>query len=455
MVAGYVGLERLGPVAMRGGSSPVTAFRVTGSPPAARRWTWGIRRHPPPSSAAPAISPPWGTCSSGLRREGQVVGIVGEPGMGKSRIVAELRRSLAAGRRSSRGGASPTERAVPYVPLADIVRANCAIADGDSPAEVETKAAYGLAELGIDPGPRPAAAADDGGGRRRRGAAEGSARRRSSRGPSRPCWRCASPAAGAGRCCWWSRTSTGSTATPRSSCPPGGDIPGAEPILSLCTYRPGYQAPWMRASYATQLALPRLALAESLVVLRALLGREAGSGRSSRSCGRRTATPSSWRSWAGLSDGEPERPGAPACPGPCTTCCWRASIGWRGAARVLQAGLGAGARVPAPAARGRLGRPGGLDPHLRELRRLEFMHEQEGDGRARLRLQPRPHPGRRVREPALEPAGAACTRPRARPTRRCTRTASGRSMTGSPTIVPGPPGRRRPWSTSACSRSRR
>ena len=49
------------------------------------------------------------------------------------------------------------------------------------------------------------------------------------------------------------------------------NIQGA-PLAVVCTYRPGYQAPWMQASYATQLALPRLTLAESLVVLRTVLG---------------------------------------------------------------------------------------------------------------------------------------------------------------------------------------
>jgi tetratricopeptide (TPR) repeat protein len=49
------------------------------------------------------------------------------------------------------------------------------------------------------------------------------------------------------------------------------DNVGAEPILLLGTYRPGYQPPWAGHSYTTQLSLPRLALEDSRDLVRALL----------------------------------------------------------------------------------------------------------------------------------------------------------------------------------------
>ena len=45
---------------------------------------------------------------------------------------------------------------------------------------------------------------------------------------------------------------------------------GDMPVLLLVTYRPGYQPPWLRHSAATQMALPRLSPRDSLVVLQSV-----------------------------------------------------------------------------------------------------------------------------------------------------------------------------------------
>jgi tetratricopeptide (TPR) repeat protein len=54
-----------------------------------------------------------------------------------------------------------------------------------------------------------------------------------------------------------------------------GALPGRR-ILLLATYRPGYRAPWLDVSYATQLALPRLGEAESLELVRSIVGARGG-----------------------------------------------------------------------------------------------------------------------------------------------------------------------------------
>jgi predicted ATPase len=46
---------------------------------------------------------------------------------------------------------------------------------------------------------------------------------------------------------------------------------GGIPVLLVLTYRPGYRPPWIEKSYATQLALPYLAAADSRRMLHALL----------------------------------------------------------------------------------------------------------------------------------------------------------------------------------------
>src|SRR5207248_2862179 len=90
--------------------------------------------------------------TKGAAGHGQVVGLVGEPGMGKSRLVFEFRRSLAntrvtylEGRCLSYGGTTP------YLPIVDLVRANCGIADADEPSTVADKVRFGLHEVGLDP----------------------------------------------------------------------------------------------------------------------------------------------------------------------------------------------------------------------------------------------------------------------------------------------------------------
>lgn len=71
-----------------------------------------------------------------LAGHGQAVTVVGEPGVGKSRLVAETSRAIAArgepvtileGRCVSYGSL------VPYLPISDIVRAHCGVTDRDAP----------------------------------------------------------------------------------------------------------------------------------------------------------------------------------------------------------------------------------------------------------------------------------------------------------------------------------
>ena len=108
------------------------------------------------------------------RRPGQVVGIVGEPGMGKSRLVHELRRSLAGERVTYLEGRCLSFGAsIPYLPVIDIIRANCGISDADARRRVREKLASRLEEIGLDAeegDPLPPAPAGRARGQRRRSA---------------------------------------------------------------------------------------------------------------------------------------------------------------------------------------------------------------------------------------------------------------------------------------------
>jgi class 3 adenylate cyclase/tetratricopeptide (TPR) repeat protein len=384
-VLGYVRCEPVGPVVIRGRAEPVVAHRVLGL---------GRRR----SALEGLGSRPMGRFVGRERQlaalqelvaeaasgRGQVVGVVAEPGMGKSRILAELRRSLAGERLTVlEGRCLSYGSGVPYIPLIDIVRANCGITDGDSPAEVGEKTVLGLVELGIDPGARAPLllrmmglhderAADD--------LTPEAVRQRTFETLLTMCL------TGSHRrplllvvedLHWIDRVSEEFLARLVES------IQGA-PLALVCTYRPGYQAPWMQASYATQLALPRLTLAEGLVVLRAVLGE-------------RAADPDVLEEIVAKADGNPffleelaralleDAPGGPEHPVPGTVhdvLLARVDRLAEEPRRVLQTASVLGREFPLRLLEAVWSGPGGLEPHLAELRRLEFIHDRGGEGEA-------------------------------------------------------------------------
>src|SRR5215468_4906248 len=83
---------------------------------------------------------------------GQVVGIVAEAGVGKSRFLYEFRQSL---REKSltylAGSCLSYGRAIPHLPLLDLLRHNCGITEADSPETVTARVRLGLQEVGLDP----------------------------------------------------------------------------------------------------------------------------------------------------------------------------------------------------------------------------------------------------------------------------------------------------------------
>lgn len=152
LVTGYVRTEVVGPLVVKGKNEPVLAHRVVGV---------GLRRSPLDSVAARRLTPFAGRAAEFSQLQdaltkteagqGQAVAVVGEAGMGKSRLIYEFRRSLAAeqvtyleGRCLSYG------RAVPYLPILELLRNNARIAESDSEQVIAEKTATALRELGMD-----------------------------------------------------------------------------------------------------------------------------------------------------------------------------------------------------------------------------------------------------------------------------------------------------------------
>lgn len=80
----------------------------------------------------------------------QLVTIVGEPGVGKSRLLAELERRLAQGERAPRirrGRCLAFGRAIVYWPLAEMLRAECEIGEGEDAASARAKLTARIAAL--------------------------------------------------------------------------------------------------------------------------------------------------------------------------------------------------------------------------------------------------------------------------------------------------------------------
>jgi predicted ATPase/DNA-binding winged helix-turn-helix (wHTH) protein/class 3 adenylate cyclase len=83
---------------------------------------------------------------------GQVVGLVGEPGLGKSRLLYEFRHRLRRQRLTYlAAGCLSYARATPYWPMRDLLRRQCGITADDPPATIIAKMHRGLEEVGMAP----------------------------------------------------------------------------------------------------------------------------------------------------------------------------------------------------------------------------------------------------------------------------------------------------------------
>jgi class 3 adenylate cyclase/tetratricopeptide (TPR) repeat protein len=275
LVKGYVRFEALAPFQAKGKAEPVAAFKIVGL---------GTRRSRVDIQEGRVLSELVGRDRElGILRDvlgeveasrGQVVGIVGEPGVGKSRLLYEFRRRLEGrsvtyleGRCLSYGGA------MPYLPLQDIIRDNCGISDSDTPGEIGEKLSAALEQVGMNP--------EEGAPYLLQllGVKEG-AERLAQIGPEtikarifhtlqqmslngahqRPVIVAVEDLH------WIDKTSEEYFALV------GEGLAGA-PILLLTTYRPGYKPPWIDKSYVTLVALRPLSSQDSLRVVESVLER--------------------------------------------------------------------------------------------------------------------------------------------------------------------------------------
>jgi len=209
--------------------------------------------------------------ASVLRGQGQIVGIAGDAGIGKSRLVAEFRESLVGQPVTYREGACLSYgSAIPYLPVLDILRQDCGIAESDTAGTIREKVRRSLEAVGMDaqesaPYLLQLLGVRDGTERLATLTPEAiklrtlETLRRIALNASRQ-----RPIVFVVEDLHWIDKTSEELFTALI-----GDLPG-ERIMFVSTYRPGYPPPWIAKSYASQMALQPLSPEDSLAMIRSL-----------------------------------------------------------------------------------------------------------------------------------------------------------------------------------------
>jgi class 3 adenylate cyclase/tetratricopeptide (TPR) repeat protein len=202
---------------------------------------------------------------------GQVIGIAGEPGLGKSRLLAEFVQSLLGWPVTyCEGHCLAYGSATPYLAVRDLLRQLWGLPEPTPATAITTTVYQRLREAGVESEDEalvllqlldvpvdlaPLAALDPPMRKARTFAVLSQVIRQASQ--RQPLLLAVE------NLHWIDPTSEEWLASLVERL---GDVP----VVLLVTYRPGYQPPWIRQSVATQMALPRLSPRDSLVVLQSV-----------------------------------------------------------------------------------------------------------------------------------------------------------------------------------------
>ena len=326
----------------------------------------------------------WSRLEDALRGHGQVVGLLGEAGIGKSRLLHEFRERLL-GEPERRvtyleGRCQSYASAIPYFPILDVLRANFRVAESDSPDAIAEKVRAGLQEVGIEPaGAAPYLF-------RLFGIPEG-AEALAALAPTAVKVRTFEALRqlvlqGARRrpslfviedLHWIDSTSEECLTTLMDSA-------AGAPAMCIVTYRPGYRAPWMDRSYVTQVALPPLSREDSLSVVRSFRRADAVPDRVAEIILEKAeGNPFFLEELSRVVEGSVDASGGPTVPDTIQEVLLARIDRLPGEPRrLLQTAAVVGQEVPLPLLRAVWN--GEPDPHLRELMRLEFLYAKTGGG---------------------------------------------------------------------------
>jgi class 3 adenylate cyclase/tetratricopeptide (TPR) repeat protein len=141
LVEGFVQVKPLGPVAVKGMSEPVEVYEVTGAGAARTRLQAAASRGLTRFVGRDAETEQLRKALEQARADhGQVVGVVGEPGLGKSRLFFEFIHShRTQGWLTLESGSVSYGKATPYLPVIDLLKAYFKIQDRDDQREIREK----------------------------------------------------------------------------------------------------------------------------------------------------------------------------------------------------------------------------------------------------------------------------------------------------------------------------
>jgi class 3 adenylate cyclase len=133
MAEGYVRVTALGPMAIKGLPEPLAVYEVVEAGPARTRLQASfVRGLTPFVGRVPEMEELWHALERAAMGHGQIVALIGEPGVGKSRLTAEL---LASQQMEDwftlETGPASSWQIMPYLPVRDLLRAYFQINDQD------------------------------------------------------------------------------------------------------------------------------------------------------------------------------------------------------------------------------------------------------------------------------------------------------------------------------------
>ena len=132
LVEGYFDLRDLGPFEIKGVSEPVPTFELLGVGPLRSRFdvsrTRGFSRFVGRDREMAVLDEALAAVATGQPR---IIGIVGEAGVGKSRLVHEFLERTRPNFPSSKGQCAPHTKSIPLLPVMEALRGAIGIADLD------------------------------------------------------------------------------------------------------------------------------------------------------------------------------------------------------------------------------------------------------------------------------------------------------------------------------------
>jgi len=154
LVEGYVTVKPLGPVSVKGMARAIDVYEVTGAGPARTRLQAAARRGLTRFVGRDLELEQLQSARRLARaRHGQVMAIVGEPGVGKSRLLYEFIQSQLQGWRVFEADAFSYGRTTSYLPVIDLLKGFFKIADRADRQEIRAKVTERV--LALDPALEP------------------------------------------------------------------------------------------------------------------------------------------------------------------------------------------------------------------------------------------------------------------------------------------------------------